>query len=331
MSRVLRLSERTVDLGTGEVAGHGRLRPTELAMLAYLAERAGELVGVDELHARVWGYAPGVVTRAAYTTASRLRAAIEPDPAAPRHLLAERGGGYRLVEVGWERVAPVSRPLGNLPEPDTLFGRTEELARLRAPGTRLWSVVGPGGIGKTRLVVEAARGSCPPAGAWFCDLQLATSPAAIEAEVARVLPGRGPIPERLRQTGEILLVLDSLASAELAAGPCEQWLAQVPSLRILASARKPLVPVEPFRVCRSRLTASTAGGTSASAASTAPNSSSISWWKETNASGFDAASPIRCARSCWSRASRSVRSCSDTSRTFTYTRSSFPSASRPAL
>src|SRR5687767_6351391 len=104
MTRVLRLSQRTVDLTSGEVHGHGHLRPTELAMLAYLADRADVAISIAELHTEVWGYADRVVqrSRAAYTTASRLRAVLETDPAAPCHLLSERGEGYRLVGIAWE-------------------------------------------------------------------------------------------------------------------------------------------------------------------------------------------------------------------------------------
>src|SRR5688500_1130994 len=109
MSRVLRFTERSVVLETGEVPGHGRLRPSELAMLVYLADRPGLLVSVGQLHTEVWGYAERVVSRAAYTTASRIRALVEADPSEPRHLLAERGEGYRLVGCVWESVDPEPR------------------------------------------------------------------------------------------------------------------------------------------------------------------------------------------------------------------------------
>ena len=95
--RVLDLGERKVELGTGFVEGGagGRVLLTsrERLMLEALLRAAGGVVEGHKL-ARVGGIIGG---RPALSTAiSRLRAKIEPDPAAPRYLLAVRGEGYRL-------------------------------------------------------------------------------------------------------------------------------------------------------------------------------------------------------------------------------------------
>ncbi len=68
------------------------------------------------------------------------------------------------TKVLYGRIRDMAKgPAHNLPSWSTSFvGRKEELAwiaqRLQTPGCRLLTLVGPGGIGKTRLAIEAARG-----------------------------------------------------------------------------------------------------------------------------------------------------------------------------
>uniref|UniRef100_UPI002F90CBDC BTAD domain-containing putative transcriptional regulator n=1 Tax=Streptomyces exfoliatus TaxID=1905 RepID=UPI002F90CBDC len=81
--------------------------------------------------------------------------------------------------------APATRQRGNLPAPLTdLVGRVDDLAALRtllgddttAPRTRLVTLTGPGGVGKTRLALEAAAQTADtypdafPDGAWLVEL-----------------------------------------------------------------------------------------------------------------------------------------------------------------
>jgi two-component system response regulator RegX3 len=70
----------------------------EVAILQYLAAHAGRPVSREELLNKVWGYARdcGLETRTVDIHVAKLRRKIEPDPAAPRHLLTVRGAGYRL-------------------------------------------------------------------------------------------------------------------------------------------------------------------------------------------------------------------------------------------
>src|SRR5437879_622036 len=74
-----------------------------------------------------------------------------------------------------DRMARPARRIGNVPsEATTLIGRRHELTELRAKfaTARVVSLVGPGGVGKTRLAIRAAtdlaRGFRD--GAWFVDL-----------------------------------------------------------------------------------------------------------------------------------------------------------------
>lgn len=99
--RVLELAGGVVvDLARGEVVRDGAreaLTTHEAGLLAYLDRRAGEAVSRDDLLREVWGYRAGVVSRAVDNTVARLRAKIECDPAAPRHVLTVHGIGYRFV------------------------------------------------------------------------------------------------------------------------------------------------------------------------------------------------------------------------------------------
>ena len=88
------------------------------------------------------------------------------------------GGTVRLI------VARPRRRIGNVPAEATSFvGRRRELAEMRKAlvGARLVSLVGPGGVGKTRLAVRAAtdhqRGFAD--GAWWVDLAEIRDPALV--------------------------------------------------------------------------------------------------------------------------------------------------------
>lgn len=154
---VLALSDRLVDLRNGSVRGPGDattgLGPTEVALLAVLAEADGEPVDRETLLVRAWGASPDLVTRAVDHAVGRLRPKLEADPGSPRHLLTVRGVGYRLRAV---RRRPV----------EELRGRAAEVAALRqalATGKPEVRVVGLAGIGKSELVQSVL----PLADAWL--------------------------------------------------------------------------------------------------------------------------------------------------------------------
>lgn len=98
---VLSLAACTIDLVRGTVVrldgGSEALTTKELELLSYLAARPGAVVDREELHRDVWGQRAGLLTRSADHTVARLRAKIEDDPAAPRHVLTVHGRGYRFV------------------------------------------------------------------------------------------------------------------------------------------------------------------------------------------------------------------------------------------
>ncbi|RSM46501.1 SARP family transcriptional regulator, partial [Actinoplanes sp. ATCC 53533] len=150
---------------------------------------------------------------------------------------------------------------GTLPAPLTSFvGRDDDLARigtLLASG-RLVTVLGPGGAGKTRLAVEAARRHRQEYrdGAWMIDLASLTEPAEVAAAVlaGTGLRGGAMFDARARAEGDELDVLgEQLGGREilLLVDNCEHLidavahlvaalLSRCARLRVLATSREPL-------------------------------------------------------------------------------------------
>ncbi len=149
--------------------------------------------------------------------------------------------------------AVFSRPLGELPrELSSFIGREREISEVKRllGGTRLLTLVGPGGSGKTRLALAVAQDLLDEFedGIWWVGLASLSDPSLVAQEMASVLgvreaPGH-PLSEALAEHLEhkrVLLVLDNCEHlVEGCAALADTLLRACPELEILATSREPL-------------------------------------------------------------------------------------------
>jgi predicted ATPase/DNA-binding SARP family transcriptional activator len=180
--------------------------------------------------------------------------------AAPRAEPTHHDGSNDAASSGDRQPAGGLGRLVRLPAPTSSFvGRQTEIARLTRLMTedRIVTVTGPGGAGKTRLAIEAARASAMDdrdvddervGDVVFVGLATVEDPAAVPAVVAGAVDATGaagvPITEVLTAalTGRpVRLLLDN---CEHLVDPVAQLVADLtascPQLRVLATSREPL-------------------------------------------------------------------------------------------
>jgi predicted ATPase/DNA-binding SARP family transcriptional activator len=177
---------------------------------------------------------------------------------APDDETAALAAAIRAGELGGKPVSPEAPMLRqSLPSPlTTLVGRDEELARigslLRNTTTRLVTLIGVGGVGKTRLALAAAwalREQFADGVGWVSLAPIAPAPdsalqsdvlaAAVGAALGLAFDGRRVPIDELRHTlagRELLLILDNCEHLPVATF-ARELLASAPQLRMLATSR----------------------------------------------------------------------------------------------
>ncbi len=219
-------------------------------LLIALIERRERVVEKNELLDLVW---PGVVVEEnnLQVQINTLRKLL-----GPQAIATVSGRGYRFTALSQphEAGAPTSQPAGDpLPRLLTSFvGRESELETLtRLLGSsRLLSLTGIGGGGKTRLAIEFGRrvAQSYPDGVWFADLAPVNTPDRVALEVARAAgvteePNR-PVQDKLVQQfarRTALLILDNCEHVlDACAALVEHLLIGSERLRVVVTSREAL-------------------------------------------------------------------------------------------
>jgi predicted ATPase/DNA-binding winged helix-turn-helix (wHTH) protein len=233
-------------------------------VLLALIERRERLVGKGELLELVW---PDVVVEEnnLQVQISSLRKVLGPQVIATvpgrgyRFVAALDAAGtasedaVRAVAANADTMSPVAAPLTNFPaELPRLYGREADLDAVVAliGAHRLVTVVGAGGIGKSRLAQAAAHAVAEryADGAWMVELVGVSDGALMAGTVAQALgvamPGRGSAQDELLTAlaqRTLLLVLDNCEHLlDATAALVEALMRGAPGVTVLVTSQEPL-------------------------------------------------------------------------------------------
>ena len=168
---------------------------------------------------------------------------------------------YRVVQRAelWHPVRDIPHELPA--EPDAFFGRSTDLATIARhfdESSRLLTLLGSGGTGKTRLAIRYGRGALGewPGGIWFCDLSDASSIDGIHYATASALGVRlgsgdagAQLIEAIAGRGRCLVVLDNFEQVvQHAAETVARWLDAHDAVFMVTSRERLHVPGEVVQV-----------------------------------------------------------------------------------
>jgi predicted ATPase/class 3 adenylate cyclase len=163
---------------------------------------------------------------------------------------------FQLSIAGLPAEFPPPRSLdarpNNLPaQMSSFIGRDEVIRQVAAAleETRLLTLTGPGGTGKTRLALEVAYRQLPVFvdGVWFVDLSAVTDPSVVPTEIAHAIgaakdpsaPAFECLEDHVRDR-KLLLVLDNFEQVLDAGMAVEHLLSHAPGLKVLVTSRSVL-------------------------------------------------------------------------------------------
>lgn len=242
-----------------ELHHHGervRIGDRALDLLLLLIDARGSVVSKDRMMERVWS-GRIVGENALESQMSALRRALGRD----RHVIKTIAGrGYQFVgelhdvELKVQSTTPHAETPGiGLPASvSPLIGRERELQDIAhvLHTHRLVTLVGPGGVGKTRLAVEVARAASPRFGsdAVFVELAATSDSRDVPGALATAFgfaPGDGTmsmdkLASRLREDARLVLVDNCEHVVDSAAQVIDALLRIAPRVIVLATSREPL-------------------------------------------------------------------------------------------
>ena len=160
------------------------------------------------------------------------------------HRLKDFDAPVALFQLGRKRFPPLKTISNtNLPRPTSSFvGREDEredLLGLFRSGSRLLTLSGPGGSGKTRLALEVASELVPAfkAGVFWVGLAPLRDPALVTETIAQTLGATNGLAEYVGER-ELLLLLDNFEQVVAAAPELSQLLEACSNLRLLVTSRE---------------------------------------------------------------------------------------------
>jgi predicted ATPase len=221
-----------------------RFAPRDMPKLIYVKQPAEREPRLAELMARIRD--DDTASYTPFSTADELAELVEADLAT---LLAERFDASRAA-AGEPAATATAMPTGRIPAPySEVVGREFEVTALLTwladDAQRLVTLVGPGGIGKSRLAIEVARTAGPPFDrVTFVALEHVRDPADVLPAIARELgvrdTGDGPLSQQLgvaRAGRRDLIVLDNFEQVLDAASDIVTLLTDLPDATFLVTSR----------------------------------------------------------------------------------------------
>ena len=161
------------------------------------------------------------------------------------HRFKDLSAPERVYQLGEGEFLPLkSLYRTNLPIPaNPLVGRKRELIDLLRlfADARLVTIVGPGGIGKTRFALAVAGEAAEryPDGVWFVDLTPLRDPALVLPSIAHSVGAETELTRHFADS-HTLLLLDNFEQVVSAAGDVSSLLATCPKLEVLVTSRESL-------------------------------------------------------------------------------------------